>query len=72
MQYEFLQLSPKQRTFVSDTILNASLVFNAHRDHRTLLIEKKNRSAGNIKKIYQDLIDLSDKEFNTLITAMTE
>jgi len=72
MQTKFIKLSQKQRTFVSDTILNASLVFNANRDHRALLTEKKNSSAGDIKKIYQDLIDLSDQEFNTLINAMTE
>jgi len=31
-----------------------------------------NRSAGNIKRIYIELIDLSDDEFETFVDGMVE
>jgi len=72
MRKLFLGLSPKQMGRVTSNIEDASLFWHGNGDHREWLRAIANRSAGNIKRIYIYLIELSDDEFKTFVDAMAE
>lgn len=66
----FRTLPAKKMKVVTGSITNAGLIKSEGGDYKEALIRKKNTTLGKLHRIYKQLTELSDDEFELMLTEM--
>ena len=68
----FRTLPDHKMAIVTEAITNAGLIKHSGGDYKKQLILKKNSTIGKRHRIYKQLIELSDLEFDVMLSIMCE